>query len=187
MTTLDLSLGEFEALAAKALRGAGYTWGIAADGAHAARVLARNELPAADILARLIDHVDGEQATDACPLTCGAAAADLGGQPLHLASVLDGRTVIEPLLLAPFLRDCRLDWATGHVVVRNDAITMEGEHPSGATSVQVTSCDPADSHQAPAPPATRASVSGQTYTTLVDFAGRTYAPATEESRNAGAG
>jgi len=205
---LDLSLGEFEALAAKALRGTGYSWGAATDGAHAALVLAQNGLPAAEIALRLVTHVEyhgpgtsvlqdpssGRATAPICAVTYGAALSDLAGAaPDLVASVAKSRPVIEPLLLAPFLTNCVIGWADGSVCVTHRGIELNGSIPVGAVHITIdfdgyAGTDLEDgcavrSHKG----STRAVVTPATYWSLQAFAARTYAPASKQSRSSGAG
>ncbi len=203
--TLDLSLSEFTALVAKAFRGAGYPWGLANDGAYAARVLAQHRWPAAEIVARLLTEadrygvnalaVDAALAVDTtlidaplCPVCLGAALADLGDSAVsHAASLMDSRPVLEPVLLTPWLTNCQIAWGEGEAAISDAGIEGTGTMPSGAAAITVTALDDTTTTPPVAARATRAPVEQATYELLLELAGRTYAPATEESRNAGAG
>lgn len=195
----DYSLGEFESLAAKSLRGAGYPWGLATDGAHAARVLAQHGLPAADTVARLVSDVDrygittwsGDYSTDpaapVCPIFCGVALADLGLSALAgLSEVIGSRPVIEPLLLAPFVANCELNWGCGQVIVSPGAIRFGGSAPANPTTLTIIEVEAPPKSDVSSQRATRAVVTPETLAVLEHFAGRTYAPATDASRR-GAG
>ena len=162
-------MGEFTALVAKALRGAGYPWGLAEDGASSASTLAQHHFPAGDVVARLLGHVDrhgfdrlmvGNVDTDAdgplCPIWVGVAVSD---DPTF-APVLSNREVLEPLLLAP--------WAWNGAIPHR---TIEIEFPVKDDR----------------PLASRVLLDQAIHDALVGFAARTYAPATDESRASGAG
>ncbi len=93
-----VSLNEIETVALKAVRGAGFAWGMAEDMAHAARWLAAYEL---DAVAALAAFLDGSQ--PACDPHCtviGAgtlvAAAGIEGLPIRTD------TLRAPVFLLPF-------------------------------------------------------------------------------------
>jgi len=193
---LDLSLGELQALAAKALRGVGYPWGLADDGAHAARVLAQHGIASAEAVAQLAGRADrlgpairtlGNSSTaPVCPISFGAAVADLDGTAeVEFERLVGSRPLCQPQLVAPFVADCQIIWPAGRVAVRANTIQLAGSPPSDPTQVEITAHEPETLVQRPNW-ATRAVVSAETLAALEHFAGRTYAPATEASRR-GAG
>lgn len=105
---MNLSLSEFQALVRKAFRGAGYPWGLAEDGAAAARTLAERGEDAGAAVARLLDAVEDRDLADlmpdenwtaaggpACPVCVGACLSDAGNPDVELGPVL------EPSLLLP--------------------------------------------------------------------------------------
>ncbi len=105
---MNLSLSEFQALVRKAFRGAGYPWGLAEDGAAAARTLAECGEDAGAAVARLLDAVEGRELAElmpddnwvapggtACPICVGACLRDLGLPDVELGPVF------EPTLLLP--------------------------------------------------------------------------------------
>ena len=197
---MNLSLGEFEALARKALRGAGYDWGTAEEGARAARTLARFGCDSAALIERLTHWaVDRDlarhrpaldltpTATPLCPLAAGIALVDLAPpMPVELG------TVVEPTLLVPFVQTLlgrSDDPARGaRVISGRVTATVHGEALEISTTlvpdvVRIEAVELAPVHQAlqsridPAP---------ATVAALEAMASRTYAPATEASRS-GAG
>ncbi|KMW60818.1 hypothetical protein AIOL_000983 [Candidatus Rhodobacter oscarellae] len=125
-----MSLGELQALAAKAARGAGLSWGLAEEAGWAVRWLEARGLAGAAALAGVLPE-------GAPQIALGAALAD-GSTPEPPAEAA------QHLLLRPFLEDT----------------------PSTQT---------------------RAQISQDTLRVLNRYASRTYAPATEASRLAGAG
>ena len=199
---LEISLGEFEKLAAKAFRGAGYSWGLADDAAFACRLLEAAGLSAADAAVRLLDRVDqhvlaavmpnaGWQ-SDAgilCPVCTGAAASDLGDE---LFAGSERRTldhVAEPLLLiallslSPVVSDGQsvvVEWAGGHAEVTTRGMLCNGHLPMDVMTVHITRIE--DTATPMSPTQTRAFVTEAAHETLSRYAARTYAPATEQSR-----
>ena len=105
---MNLSLGEFEALVRKAFRGAGYPWGLAEDGANAARTLAECGEPAGASVVRLLEAVRDVPLSElmpgddwhapsgtACPICVGACLEDVGRPEVELGPMH------EPALLLP--------------------------------------------------------------------------------------
>jgi hypothetical protein len=200
---MNLSLGEFRALTAKALRGVGYSWGLTEDGAFAASRLAEAGLPAGDVLLRLLQHVDGRavsslmpdeawraRVNSLCPICVGSAATDLGSVPIDTI----GPTA-EPLLLIPFLQVVSgsdvtqvttLEWSGGRSVITPTSLTVQGDLPAGTHPLTIGVTGPGESNAVER--RSRVDLSEETRAGLEAFAHRTYAPATEASRDgAGAG
>ena len=192
---MSCALGEFESLAKKAIRGAGYSWGLAEDGARAARSVASLGLPADELLATLLRQTDGQaycvlQPGNAlcCPLCLGPSLCDL--PPTGETTV---QNVATPLLLAPFLQNSLTNQTDGFYLSWPGAslhIAANGITATGTTLL----CDLAEITIAPrtatiAVPkrASRITMDARAEQTLLALAHRTYAPATEESRLAGAG
>ena len=182
---IDLSLNEAETVAAKAARGAGFSWGLADEIGRAARLLAARgqswdeallalfgagqtfEAPAAE---RIALWRRGEQdipgARPLCPVRTAALllddAADIG------AAVRISKVGL-PIWLAAMLK--RSGWiveikeplATGDVTIRRGA---------------AVEC---------APSARRAAIAPPTLAALSGYAARTYVPESERSRRRGAG
>lgn len=203
---MSLSLGEVEATAKKAARGAGYPWGLAEDAATAARWLCAQGLDGCAALAALLSTTDGadlarhtpQAGTDPwcapggtlCPLITGAALSDhaaaLASAPLRIAQIA------QPVLLLPFAAQAaralaqpvRLTWPEGHA-------TTDGAHvhlaaTPGPIAAHVTASCESSTHQSRRP-CHRATPSPAAWETLLALAHRTYAPATDESRRKGAG
>ncbi len=176
MADVSWSLGEISALAIKAVRGSGLPWGLAEEAGWALRWLGRAGQPGPAALARAL------RADDLSALLLGVQAADRGG--------IDGDLgpVGEPLLAVPFLTRCVPPGAAWSV-----------ETDGGAFRVWQTGCDPVPVGQVlrkigegPAPdplPSLGNRIAGDAaaIAVLTRFAARTYAPATEASRQAGAG
>jgi hypothetical protein len=208
--TLRLSLGELEAAARKAARGAGYPWGLAEEAGRAARALAGIGLDGADLLARLLAevaqrphqplapaHLDGiwtAAAGPLCPIRTGAVLCDLaralpeGGMALS--------RVLVPGLVLPFAADAArlrdapvtLSWRGGIVGIGPEGLPRA----SGILKLaEVAEADlflhPGGTALPAALPWTRACAAPSAWQALQALAQRTYAPATEASRLTGAG
>lgn len=91
---MSWSLVEVEALAKKAAKGAGYSWGEAEDAARAVRWLEARGLGGAAALAA---HLSGS-GKGACPIKVGIAVCD----GMRQAEDVDLTTLDQPVLLLPF-------------------------------------------------------------------------------------
>ncbi len=173
---MNWSIGEISSLAIKAVRGFGQPWGVAEEAGWAIGWLGRSGLPGADALAAALET--GEL----LDLMVGISLADRGVVPTEIA------TAAAPLLVVPFL---------GRVASEGKALQVHGG--SAAFRVWQHGCDPVN-----LPAGVRLQVKGtvpmgdkescsrldpssKSLTVLQNWAHRTYAPATEASRLAGAG
>lgn len=204
------SLNEFEAMARKAARGCGLSWGLAEEAGRAGRFLAVHGLPAPRLLADLLTQNDGVPYGDLvpdcgaepwvapsgrlCPLIAGAALSDrlqalASGQSIRL-----GRCAF-PVFLLPALAardgDATLvaTWEGVAVSVGPEGLSVDG--PAEALCLKETDGvlihrDKAGRGQS-LPVRGRCEMQRDAAEVLQRFAHRTYAPATEESRAAGAG
>jgi len=197
---MSLSFNEIEAIALKAIRGAGASWGLAEEAAFAARWLAERDIDwAGAILARCEAPVSDEITFDPaalrgsrlCPLRTGAFLAD-AGVPAALAI----SEIASPVLLLPFLARAeataplcvRIEtsaplWiASGHLHTRGGSLTIPASAAVAITTAQL----PDDA--APVPCLRRPRpVAADALQALSAFERRTYVPATAQSRLAGAG
>ena len=201
------SLNEIEALSRKAARGAGYSWGLAEEAGRAVRWLGARGLPGADALVNQLHTIDGQDVrmlapdTDnwtapgatTCPILTGTMLADglagSGADPITLPDLS------YPLLLLPFL--CWLAETEGWAVTAEFAGIGVALNPDGTlvttakvpseTAALVTLRFNETVSGVPASEGLRSTCSTETVAALNSFAHRTYAPATEESRLAGAG
>ena len=155
---MNLSLGELEALCLKAARGAGHSWGMAQEAGRAVRWLEARGLEGAMALADLLETTDGAIGGKNCALTQGARLSDQ--QPVAHQEI----DVVSPLLLRPFL--------AGHAELKKVGSVMQ-VHPASPPDLPSVQ--------------SRAEIGADLYARLNRFAQRTYAPATEASRLAGAG
>jgi len=189
---MSWSLGETAALALKATRGAGLSWGLAEEAAGAVFWLHQRGLPGISALCGYLESC-GVATTDddaACPLVLGTALSDgTHAVPEQLDERIDLGTVSAPLLLLPFV--ATIPPGTFWLIAPGDGDAAPDPWHSGwlrgsapcqlqhGTAAQIAG--------------TRA---GHTrlpdrfaccVDRLTDFAHRTYAPATSQSRLAGAG
>ena len=223
---MNWSLNELDAMARKATRGAGYSWGLAEEAGRATRWLAAAGLPGPMCLARLLADVDGADFKDFTPaVSAGRCTADSGALCPLLTGValcdgaldyspLQGLTLSNlsaPLLLLPFVAQTfgiqtsgtqssgvptservRLRWAEVQIILEHGAVYLDGVVGDlTCTQAQSVTLDPAPAEKppqgAPLAPQSRAVIDVKTRTCLEEFAQRTFAPATEASRLAGAG
>ena len=201
-----LSFSELESLSLKAARGAGLDWGLAEEAGKAVRWLAERGLPGAENLAAHLPQIAGkpyallcpqpepghwQPAGEAlCPLITGIALSD------HADILPDSLTlgpVLHPLLLAPFLaraagrlgRPLALQWSGTQIVCASDGLSIEGDaKASGAPQVTIARADRIPDSL---PAGGRHMIDPAVLDVLYQFAHRTYVPATEASRQAGAG
>lgn len=209
---MSYSLNEIEALAKRAARGAGLSWGMSEEAAKATRWLASHGLPAAGVLADTLKQTDLIDRRDVapmsldgvwgasngvlCPLASGAALNDCAGR---LAEEQDIRMaqVSHPLLVVPFAAwaaihikaPVHVSWESVQVETDGFGLWIEGVQSDIAmtTSVSLTCSKVTDAGAAFEAPAKRGFVSDAAWAQLNELAHRTYARATEESRMLGAG
>ena len=181
---MTYSLNEVSAMAKKAARGAGFSWGMAEDAAMATRWLCARGLRGCDALAgRLsISDLDG-----ACSVHIGCKIMDLQQCPDDC--VMSG--VAWPILLLPFVAQTlnggsvTLRWGNAEATTDGRNLSASGsdlicEGPFDVSLVRGEICHSGHT-------ATRAHPSPDSWAVLESLAHRTYAPATEESRLSGAG
>jgi len=205
------SLNEIEALARKAARGGGMSWGLAEETGKAVRWLSDNGLPGPWLLAELLRQNDGKPYSDLapqqsgriwaarrgplCPIIAGALICDQA-EDLHAEAVLRLGEVAVPLLLVPFASEASraagvsfaLKWRGMSFFLDGGPPRMYGEEAAllvaKAGPVELTSTG--ECVLGAAWPSSGRHVTAETSRLLEHFALRTYAPATEASR-AGAG
>ena len=209
---MTYALNEIEAMGKRAARGVGCDWGIAEETAKAVRWLAMHGLPGPEVLADLLTLNDGRSyadlapLTDAgvweaasgslCPLVAGAALSDRANE-VASGRELELRVTAYPLLLAPYVAAAaqstgtalELTWPGVTMTFDGDGVSITGEPADlAAKSAETVRCrctviqvsDAANAGQ-------RCDVDADTWGRLNAFAQRTFAPATEASRLAGAG
>lgn len=188
---MSWSLNEVEALARKAARGAGYSWGEAEEAGAAVRWLEARALPGVASLAALLRRRDDSALSETCPLQFGMSICDSGGSQMGQPS----RNLLAPVLFLPFL-----SWTaqrSGNPVTLRAGSWRAMLAPDGGASLTSLSDIPDRAqvrcqHGGSAlpfdlAPAMRAMCRMQDIEALGGFAARTYAPATEASRLSGAG
>lgn len=203
---MTLSLNEVEALAKKATRGAGYTWGLAEEAGKAVRWLCGQSIDGCAELAALLRVQDGVAYADCaplpgdvwsatggrlCPIATGCALSD---HAEILPGTLEIEAVSQPILLAPFVAGIAqhldaqvvLNWDGTRVSTDGVALVVEGT--ANASPATVSLClGRATKLLTQQLMSRRAGPDNQTLAILNRFAHRTYAPATEASRVSGAG
>jgi len=212
-----VSFNEIETMGKRAARGAGMTFGLADEAGKAARWLAVHGLPGPEKLADLLDQQDGVEhaqlaptATDGtweapggrlCPLVAGAALCDraaelAGGREITLGAVSHPMLLAWDVSTASSLigQNLELVWDDVVMTFGLSGVRIDGSDETLATSAtQAVRCRRiSDTGRGVADPAFRSNEGGwkvdeARWVRLGEFAHRTYAPATEESRLTGAG
>lgn len=208
---MSFSLNEIASMGKRAARGAGYSWGLAEEAGKAARWLAAHDLPGPELLAELLIRNDGREyetlapSIDGgrwqagsellCPIIAGSALCDRASE-ISRGGNVELSAVAMPMLLAPFAAGVaeltgtpvQLAWSDFELTLTGEGIAIKGS-PSASTrraeKVRCRALDKAGPVQAEK--IAGRSVDAETWTRLAAFAHRTYAPATEASRLAGAG
>lgn len=209
---MTFSLNEIEVTGKRAARGAGYSWGLAEEAGKAARWLTVHDLPGPEMLAELLTRNDGRpyealapepaagpwqsRSGPLCPLISGAALCDRAQEIARGQAIELGATAY-PLLLVPFAAAAAklgamtilLIWPDVRVEVGADGFALEGDASAlTARSVECVRCCKGDGGMTMAPVNLPGrAIAAETWSRLGAFAQRTFAPATEASRLAGAG
>ena len=209
------SLNEVETYSRRAARGAGMPWGLAEEAGKASRWLAERGLPGVELLVRLLTANDGRlyasmapvivdgrwQAPggELCPVCSGAALSDridvlAGGGEICLSALA------YPLLLVPFLDPSRrlddacyeLRWPNVRVSVFAGGVTLEYKNEPAhlgerVDEVRLSVGAYGKAHPTHHPRTAGVKMSLSVWRAMDALAKRTYVPATEESRDRGAG
>ena len=213
---MTLSFNELESLARKAARGAGMTWGMAEEAGRATRWLCERSLPGAEALAALLsirgdlghdalrpqrpETVGGDWRAEAgalCPIAAGAALCDFAIGSDEAPRIKTGPMSC-PALLLPFAAwtadaaavAVEVSWSGMRVALCAGEARLDAPDPAAlaADRAQAVVVGPAArACIAATDPALRAEVSREAQKILERFAHRTYAPATRQSRESGAG
>ena len=211
---MSWSLGETGALALKAARGAGMTWGLAEEASEAAVWLQARGLPGVSALCRYLNwyklhkslflkwtgilNVDNTQPY--CPFIIGTAISDGAIKiPTKLNSKVSLGLIRQPLLLLPFVSksvpegyglyigDCFISAALG-----SEKLLSHLDYPN-ALLMDESRCfikpvgKARPNFQLKVPPLRLPDCYGGCINVFNTFAGKTYAPSTELSRSTGAG
>lgn len=207
---MSYALNEVEAIAKKAARGAGYTWGMSEEAAKATRWLCVNDIDGVHALATVLNVVDGtgpnnmtprnvldiwrSKSGEMCPLMAGATLSDFAA--VGPTSQVNISELITPVLLLPFAAMAArqlgvavtLSWDGVVAVTDGVTVCLDGAMDCLTTNKaeQVTINRAGQIGQSLAQ-CNRATPIDSDWATLNRFAHRTYVPATEESRLKGAG
>jgi len=195
------SLGEVEAAARKAARGAGYPWGLAEDAGAAVRWLEARGVEGCAALVTVLRTVDGRLEDFApgvnwrsptgrlCPIMVGAALSDRLDKDASL------ERIFAPVLMLPVLafmskthgRPVTLEVASGRAVLGCDKVFIDTALNDAPSAVRIQTGPTDTTHLDEVTLRTRSDVSDKTWKQMDRFAAKTYAPATEASRLKGAG
>ena len=209
---MTFSLNEIEAIGKRAARGAGLPWGLAEEAGKAARWLTARGLPGPEELAEILTRNDGKDYHDLapvsangvwqapsgrlCPLVSGPALCDRAAEIADGLEIEFGPTA-QPLLLAPYAAGAakltgatiELSWPGVVMLFTLNGVATEGDNAAlTARSAESVRCRRSENAMAASPAgAPGRVVDAETWSRLNAFAQRTFAPATEASRLAGAG
>ena len=189
---MNWSVGEAGALALKAARGAGMAWGQAEEVGFAVRWLQQRAAPGIEALALYLSIYDAAQNDQThCPIAVGTSISDTAIIP-----PIDLGPVNAPLLLVPFIAAIATDKPVRLTINRMTADIFNHDfQTSHALPEMVMSqahCSLTYVKDADFSPNNQCAVrvpdeAADAMARLDQFAHRTYAPATEESRMSGAG
>ena len=205
------SLNEIEALAKRAARGAGLSWGLAEEAAKGTRWLSYFGFPGVELLTALLQMNDRRSAVDfspmvlsgtwcapagrMSPLIAGAALSDCAVK-LRNEVKIKMENVNFPLLTVPFMGGAALRleqpvcarWGDVQITTDGQNLCLVGDENTLLTDlVDEVVFETPTKMTSFRPPAFRATVSAEAWKQLGEFAHRTYAPSTDESRLRGAG
>ena len=208
---MNRSINEVEALAKKAARGAGMSWGLAEETGRCIASLETMGLPGAEALVTLLKQNDSITADKLrpqsltgtwtsitghlCPVIAGACLSDCS-DVLQAGEKIEMQEVSCPLLVLPFVKSVArslglsltLKWDGIDICTDGYAVAIQGERQKLTTEHTAhLSCGENDHRQVLRGSTYRAKLDEACFNTLARLAHRTYAPATEESRRLGAG
>lgn len=207
---MSFSLNEVDATAKKATRGVGYSWGQSEEAGKATRWLCAQGLDGLKALATLLIYTDGTdiqkraphslqgdwqaESGAMCPIIAGTALADSAS--IWAGNGLNLNQIMVPVLILPFAaiaaRDLdsliTIEWNGVMAVLDGSAISLTApDTASLLETVEIVSIRLGGQFGKTLPHQNRASHKVVDWHILNQFAARTYAPATEESRLKGAG
>ena len=185
---MSYSLNEFEALCKKAAKGSGLFWGHAEEVGRTARLLSRSGIDQGSLLLVALENFD-----ENCALWIGPALCDAG---LGLDLELELENVCAPAYLLAFLsiiasnnENCfEIEWMDFKAAISYEGIFcnhLRTAVTNFADRVVIRRVENVSG--ALLPIHSRAKIPKNIIEKLLELAGRTYAPATEVSRLAGAG
>ena len=194
-----LSLTEIDALCRKAARGAGCSWGMAEEAGKAARWLASYSLPGPEALAALLNgprncRCGNDEQAPGCALALGAQLSD-GAEVIESHGIEFG-AVSQPLLMLAQARQVAaalhtpvaLHWTGFRATCVPDGLSLDHAQMQDTPVASDVVCTLAAASASPRSPSTGArAVAPNALDQLERLAALTYAPATDASRNSGAG
>ncbi len=191
---MNWSLGEIRALSVKAARGAGMDWGMAEEAGFAVEWLEARNLAGTKAMADYLSiaSLTSDFKYDSCPLKLGCMVSDLDDW-----NHANKAEIFQPLLLLPFVaaladkQPILLSWDNSQVCVLKDVVytsstnTHTGFDKERLFKIRIST---EALNEKPLEFKTRVNKDAETHVkTLTQLAHKTYAPATEASRLAGAG
>lgn len=207
---MSYALIEVEATARKAARGAGYSWGISEEASKATRFLCAFGLDGCGALVLVLNAADKtspaklapvdligdwhSKSGNMCPLMAGASLSDTADR--WARNGLQITNVTAPILLLPFAANAALAladvvtvaWNGVKAVTNGSEVCLEiADNSLLLSPVQQVSLQTGGKLEHLHAKQSRAYPIDADWSTLNDFAQRTYAPDTEESRLKGAG
>ena len=202
---MSWSLGETKALAIKATRGCGFSWGLSEEAGFAVEWLQARAAPGVTALAQYLQYCNQLSNIPATTIHNNVLTEQQDYHPLHLGSyMLDADYLIEfsniqiykPLLLLPFISEISslkhhsITWGNNVIMVDKNCV-LNDNSPSllldkarcTINSVQQETHSIESKKLITRIPSSMA----EDIAILEKFAARTYAPDTQESRLSGAG
>lgn len=181
---MSWSLGEIRALSVKAARGGGMPWGLAEEAGQAVHWLQGRRAPGVAALA--LNLQSRSERAGGCPIAVGAALSDQG------ATVGEVGLVRAPLLLCPFIARVgaasTLTWPGVGIGITSLALHTAADRSDLLTAEAMCAITAGRPDMPPLAAASRVDEGEAAFVKVLEqFAARTYAPATEASRLAGAG
>lgn len=209
---MNVSFNEIDVLSKRAARGAGFPWGLAEEAGKATRWLVAHGFPGLEILQDILKYNDdrhGEDETpiaidgvwqaptgNLCPIVAGAILCDRAAEITVEHDIKFG-AMLKPIALAPFVATAarisggvfELHWDDVTMVIGANEVSLTGacvhlkEHTTGSVCCRRTQ----QSITAPVKRETDCTADARVWARLNDYAHRTFAPASDASRLAGAG
>jgi len=208
---IDYSIGEIESLVLKSCRAAGMSWGLAEEGARSAGELSMLGLPTVEAFARLLSRLHTLEHTSVkpvishdeistegafmCPVYAGAWWMDSFAAFAESDRRVTFSCVAEPLILTSFFFRSAVKAQRAMTVscdqiettftdgLFNNSLAIAEIETASTVTLTMGANAPVGwgyTHQ-------RAACEEQSLAVLLDLAHETYVPATEASRNLGAG
>ena len=207
---MSYSFNEIEALAKRAARGAGLPWGLAEEAAMAARWLAAFDLPWDALLVDLLGRHEGVELAEVSPNVLGGVSnTEAWFSPLTAGPALSDRAdifvregwvelakVTHPALILPFAAavarqiksPVSVTWDGVALATDGVGLSVTADPSALDTLDQVNIICTATTHLPDAAaPKSRGQMSDAAMLALSSLAEKSFAPATEASRQLGAG